>query len=275
MKKILQNITKILGFSLITTLAHGSLFSISSMKEAQTKLEDVLKSHKAEDIIIAFDIDMTLLQADHPAVWYPSLKKHIAIYKKLMASLSLEKKDRALMLTTQLSQRLVEETTPRIVKEIRGKGIKAIALTASLTGNFDQFKKFEQIRYSNLKQKGIDFSDTFATQEITFKDFPSYNHNYPVFYKGVLCTNGEGGNERIKGLVLQAFLKAEGLHPKIIVMIDDKKKHLETMEAVFKEVDPSIEFIGLEYQGALTYGPAEISEQDFTDFWQGLVNQVS
>jgi hypothetical protein len=35
-----------------------------------------------------------------------------------------------------------------------------------------------------------------------------------------------------------------------------------------KEYDPSIQFIGIEYQGAFSYAPQDISKEDFQKFWE-------
>jgi hypothetical protein len=104
-----------------------------------------------------------------------------------------------------------------------------------------------------------------------------------MFDWGILSSNGEGFTT--KGQVLCSFLTHVGLKhrqktsnpgcfPKVIFLIDDRKKNLEDVEIALKSCNDSIEFVGLEYQGAFSYAPQDISEEDFEKFWTTLAEKA-
>lgn len=61
--------------------AHAEIISVKTMKSVQARVEAALEIHRAEDVLVAFDIDMTLIQSDHPAVCYPAIKKYWGIFR--------------------------------------------------------------------------------------------------------------------------------------------------------------------------------------------------
>jgi len=270
------------ALTLIGLSAQAKITSVTTMKDLQTKLEKILKTQKAKDVLVAFDIDMTLTQPNHPAMYYPALTKYVDVYKTILEQLTPEQKDLAATLTTQLvPQKLVEEGTPQIIKTLQEKGVKVIALTSSLAGNIKGCKdQVIVLRKDQLEKMRLDFSKSlqeFVT-DLKFIDFKKYAGAYPMFYHGILSANGEGNVS--KGEVLNALLshigkvRKPGFRPKVVIMIDDKKKHLEDVEKHLKSYDPSIQYIGIEYEGAFNYAPQDISEEDFQKFWEDLANQA-
>lgn len=287
MTQLLKGMITAMSLVFMGSQAQAESVSAKTMKDVKAKVEDILKHKKPEDILVAFDIDMTLTQPDHPAVYYPTLIKYIEAYKKVLASLSPEQKDLVLTLTTQdVPQKLVEKETPEIIKTLQEKGVKTIALTAVLSGKIKGFKdKIIILRRDQLQKMGIDFTQNFKDlcRVVTFSAFKSYAGGHPLFYHGILSTNGEG--EVSKGDALVAFLKHVGsyyaskalktsYYPKVVILIDDKKKHLESTEVALKNYEPSIQFLGIEYKGAYGYAPQEISQIEFEKFWEGLADQA-
>ncbi|HUX80605.1 MAG TPA: DUF2608 domain-containing protein [Alphaproteobacteria bacterium] len=268
--------------ALIALPALAEITSVKTMNEVQTKIEDILKTQKAKDVLVAFDIDMTLTQPNHPAVYYPAIKKYVDVYKKILGELTPEQKDLAATLTTQIvPQKLVEEETPQIIKALEQQGIKVIALTSSLAGHIKGYKdQVIVLRKDQLNKMNLDFSNSFKDfiNVATFSEFRKYAGGYPMFYDGILSANGESNIS--KGEALNTLLDhiskvgKSSYHPKVVVMIDDKKKHLEDVEKHLKSLDPSIQFVGIEYEGAYTYAPQDISKEDFQKFWQDLANQA-
>lgn len=207
----LKHTLMIMSAILTTFPSHAEIITANTIKSVQTQVEIILKTYQPKDVLVAFDIDMTLTQPDHPAVYYPSLKKYGDISKKIMGSLTPEQKD---------------------------------------------------------------FASTLTTQLVPFSHFKKYAGAYPMFYKGILSTNGEG--DASKGDVLVAFLRMQELsyEPHVVVLIDDKKKHLDTVKTSLKAYNPSIHFLGIEYQGAFVYAPQEISRKEFQAFWKAMASQA-
>ncbi|MCE3230733.1 MAG: hypothetical protein K0R52_661 [Alphaproteobacteria bacterium] len=288
MKSFVKGILFIKLLMLTAFPIQAEIISAKSMKEIQAKIEDVLQTQKAEDMLLALDIDMTLTQPDHPAVYYPAIRKYADVYKSILGQLTLEQKDLAVTLTTQMvPQRWVEQETPKIINHIQKEGVKVIALTSSLAGKIKGFQdKMVVLRRNCLQKMGVDFTRTFkkSTKVATFFDFKRYAGGHPMFYHGILSTNGEGAAS--KGDVLVAFLRHVGVlyeskarkpgyFPKVVILADDKRKHLENVEASLKAYDPSIRFIGIEYEGAYTYAPQDISAEDFERFWKEVAEQAN
>jgi hypothetical protein len=265
----------------------ADITSAPTMKDVQAKIMAVLQTHKPEDVLAAFDIDMTLLLFEHPAVYYPALKKYAHIYNNILGKLpSLQKDVANTLLVHNIPLRLVEEDTPQMIKDLQWQGIRVIAFTATLTGQLSNAgDKTIALRCEQLQNEGLDFTQTFQDfmDCITFTNFSQYARSYPMFYKGVLSSNGEGSIS--KGHTMTAFLAfigkdyeqktgKTGFFPKVVVLVDDRKKHLTDVETSLKAYDPSIQFIGIEYQGAFSYAPQDISQEDFQKFWEDMAEQA-
>ncbi len=67
--------------------------SVPTMRDVKFKVEEALQKTKPEDVLVAFDIDMTLTQPDHPAVYYPTIIKYRKTYKEITEPLSNEQHD--------------------------------------------------------------------------------------------------------------------------------------------------------------------------------------
>ena len=273
---------------LLTGLSvQAEITSAKTMKEVKSTIEELLKTQKPEEFLVAFDIDDTMVQPNDPAVNYTALQKYQDEYKTILNDLTPEQKDLARVLTTQIiPQKLVEADTPKIIKDLQQKGIKVIAITTELAG---KIKGSEEdliiIRQGQLKKMGLDFSKglkDFLTNA-TFSDFKKYAGSYPMFYKGILSTNGEG--DATKGEVLVAMFKRIGsstdgktqkpeFEPKLIVLIDNNKKELADAEEQLKAYNPSIQFLGIEYEGAKTSAHQDISKEDFEKFWNNIANRA-
>jgi len=279
-----STVLKVTGIAMIFSSAQAKMIPLKTMESVQKKIESVLKTHKAEDILVAFDIDMTLIQPDHPAVSYSALKKYQDTFRLVFERLSPEQRDMVnTLIVRTIPQKRVEESTPQIVGNLQETGIKAIAFTATLTGKVSAYKD-ETIffRYKQLQEAGIDFlkSSKGFPKCISFSDFPQYVGSYPMFCHGILSSNGE--RKISKGETLVAFLKhisceqvrTSGYVPKVIILVDDRKKNLLDVEKNLKAYNPVIQFTGIEYQGAYSYAPHPVSREEFQSFWEGMAEKA-
>lgn len=275
--------------SLITigsSSVQAEILSLKTMTEVQEKFDAILESYPADDVLGAVDIDMTLIQPDHPATYYPALKKHRDVYVRIFEKLSKAQQDMTNTFVVKMfPQRLVESDAPQIIKNLQQK-IKVIAFTATLTGKFsDLADKAIFLRWDQLQQKGFDFTKSFeeCRQCVAFTEIPQYAGSHPMFYHGILSSNGEGQSS--KGETLIAFLKyiaskypekdgKAGYYPKVIVLVDDRMRNLREVQEKLKAYDPSIVFIGIEYQGAYSFAPQDISREDFKKFWEDIAEKA-
>jgi hypothetical protein len=261
---------------LVTKGIGAQTMTSHTMNDVKTQVEKALETTNPADILVAFDIDMTLIQSTHPATAYPTIKKHGSIYKKIFGNLPSAVKDITLNLPAQFPSKLVEQETPQIIQDLQTKGVKVVALTAALTGYLRQVfgeARIEELRHRALHGLGINFENTFDFKEVTFKTIPPYRNNHPTFFKGLLFSNGEQGAHN-KGTVLTTFLKHANFTPKVVIFVDDRKKNLEQVELALKEHYSDTKFLGIEYLGAFKSSTEEISESDFHAFWHGLVERA-
>lgn len=273
-----------------TPSVQAEITPAATMKEVQAKIEAILETTKACELLVAFDIDMTLTQPNHPAVYYPNLKKYREVYKEVVRSLTPAQRDLMNTLTTQvLPQKLVEKDTPGLIRTLQNQGVRLIAFTATLTGQVAGYKeKMIFHRRDQLQKMGIDFTKTGFPYVVSFMDIPNKNMPayagwYPMLYHSVLSSNGEGNITKGQTLVAflnhvgplyQAKVQKPGFFPKVIVLIDDRLKNLKDVEDSLQAYDPAIQFIGIEYGGAYAYAPQDISKEDFQQFWKDLAHKA-
>lgn len=178
----------LISFLLILVTAckeEGKIMSVKSIHEVQAKVDEILKTQKPEDVLVALDIDMTLTQPDHPATFYPALKKYYKVFKAILNDLSDAQRDVAITFTTELTQRLVEKDSPKVVKDMQGKGVKVIAFTASLSGSWKDSKN-KTIFKRRDKLQTLGFNFPFPGRVVSYMDFPKHVDGYPMLYHGVL-----------------------------------------------------------------------------------------
>lgn len=270
----INKIISIIILIFLPVISTAKPMTIKSMQELESIVYNKSAKINPNDILVVFDIDMTLTQPKDHRVHFPIIEKYAKEYKKIIGSMPQNKKEYPAMLAVALPQQLIDNATPYILANIRSKGVKSIALTASFTGKFNEIENFEVLRYQTLINFGIDFENTLP--ELTYlklMNLLKYRGNYPVFYKGILFTNGEKSYNS-KGNVLVEFLRQIKFTPKVIVMVDDKQKHLSNVEDCLLEYQSDIDFVGLEYKGALSYKDDSITLEMFKEFWQNLANQA-
>lgn len=254
------------------------------MTQVKHIVEEALQKFEAPDIVLVLDVDYTLTYPDHPACYYSNISKYKDAYKALMKALTPVQKDGVITLMTQkIPNKLIEADSPKILDDINKNGVKTMVLTAILSGKVLGMKqKLVTKRRDDLQKLGLDFTQSFKhiTTVNPLTDMTRYAGDHPIFYHGVMSSNGEGKYN--KGEVFVNFLKKIGLTkhigkpgyvPKCIIFMDDKKSNLEDMEKALSGTDSKPAFIGVHYTGALLVKPSkEITEEEFKEFWQGLIN---
>lgn len=258
----------------ISQQVNAEIITMFTMQEVHTKFVEVSAKSSPEEILGIFDIDLVLTQPSNPAWQMPNIQKYRSQLKALTKDLSPEQKDVLLNLMTKSSPAiLVEQDTPHILQSIKDRQIKTMALTASLTGRLGKINDVAIWRYETLRSLGINFFSSFEPAEkISFKQLPSYLGRYPEFYKGILCSNGEGSKIN-KGEILIAFLHEVSYEPKQIIFVDDKIENLENVEKALATLDKRIHFVGIHYKGAEVLKPIPIDEKKFLHEWEILITR--
>lgn len=249
----------------------GVTKSYDRMSEVGGYILKKIKSYNPENVLCAFDIDLTLIQPDHPACYVPNIRKHLKIYRNI--EFQYPKLDTSIPFSyTFLEPQHVVDTDIYILLE-QLKAVHKIAFTATLTGEFQNIGRLEVIRYQQLWEKQLQFQSDFKGEDFVLDACPSYRNNKPAFYKGVLCSNSENGTTT-KGDVLCAFLKKIQWTPEVVILVDDRSKNLNDAAVALKKNFPSVKFIGIEYLGAHNYCPQTITKEGFKAYWSHLFSKA-
>ena len=206
---------------------------------------ELLKSHGDidygcinSDTLVIYDVDETLIQPTDTYLIHEHTSHGKAFLTKFVDSNPQFKNwDQLTSLLLKTANRpLIEKNIPEILKNIREKGAKIIALTAMNTGSLGDIYSLEKWRYSHLKQLG--FVGDFASKIIHLKGFK----RSPVFYKGMAAADLEN-----KGPVLTALLKTLNYQPGSIIAIDDDIHALQSIQSACQDLN--IPFKGYLYTG--------------------------
>ena len=232
-------------------------------------LKEQIKCSPSE-VICCFDIDQTICTIEHPAVYVQNYTK----YQTELDEVLLGYKNSSfahLPIQLDYASKIFDDTFYEAFDKIP---YHKIALTAAMTGPFESINRWEIFRYEVLKQLDIVFDDPlFHDSDFILDDLPMYMGYRPVFYKGVLCSNGEYTTTN-KGTALCSFLKKNDLRPKYIVQVDDKQFNLNFISDELSKQYPDTHFIGILYKGADNYCPQTISKEDFIKFWTDNCERV-
>lgn len=242
--------------------------------DLMTTLTTLTTEYAPEDLYALVDVDYTITVPAHPATHAPNVKQHYTAFNQLTQTLTpdeLEKFENLALV--QQPQQVIDPKVQSYLAQLKKNQIKTTAITAMLCASLTpDTHSMTQWRYESLRALDIDFSESFPHIDVfDFTDIPSYLAAHPQYYKGILCTNGELGQHH-KGTVLDAFLKHTGYRPKVIVMIDDRLKNLEDVQATLQ--GSSIRFIGLHYQGGLQFVEQPIDSRAFNEFWTDIKQEL-
>ncbi len=242
------------------------------MCDVETYLKKRISKYSLDDILCAFDIDLTMLQPEHPAFYVPNVKKYIKIYRSIVKEYPNLDLTLPFLYSFLIPQRLVDEGIYDVLKSL--EGTKKIAFTATFSGHYLDFQRLEVLRYEQLKAKKLSFEGNFENEDFVLDECVPYRSNFPCFYKGVLCSNSEQG-PTTKGGALCAFLRKVGWVPKFIVLVDDRVKNLSDVSVALKQDFPEVDFVGIEYLGGHKYCPQKISQEEFKLFWEECFKKAS
>jgi hypothetical protein len=226
----------------------SSLYEVDSIADANALIEKVATDNNTTDVMVAFDLDNTVLTYDHDVVTDPWFDKHI---KKITEGKSKEESAKLIKDAVDLYEHLVHRTHLDDVSLVE-PGINTLIdglqnRLASVIGLTSRGVYVMPDTFKQLNKFGIDFNKG------TFKD---KKHNPQVFgpqqafEKGIIFTDGKN-----KGEALTNILLAHSVYPRFIVMLDDKPAHLERIQEQIHQLNLSeqqrnkdfkpIQFIGI------------------------------
>jgi FMN phosphatase YigB (HAD superfamily) len=233
---------------ILTILAFFSLinFHVALAEVTKTSILSPIElaiQHADSETLVIFDVDDVLITAKDQ-ILQPAHKKFLERLNKDLESRLSEEEAQILWSIIWLarSDEPVDPKMVSLIKEAQSRGLKVMALTNAWTGPFGNIPSLEDWRIDELQGFGYTFKDLWSTLKLkTFKNLKSKDpKRFPVFQEGVLFTCNLQ-----KGEALKTFLQYTGFSPKKIIFIDDKQKHLKSVEAFSK--DAGIPFVGFQY----------------------------
>ncbi len=194
--------------------------------------------------LVTFDVDDTLITArDGLAnIEIPMWFKICAAFKYPSLVFSRNKFEWFVSIIFQQVEHFVFDSgIVQYIQQLRKQGGPVVALTSMNSGMVGVVKNMPEWRADMLYSFGIDLQGQF--QDTVFTTLPKYHGNYPILYKGILCTNHEP-----KGQVLGAFLDYYHLKPARIISFDDSARALCSIACECK--NRGISFTGYQCLGA-------------------------
>lgn len=216
------------------------IYKIESIKEAEKELLSLTGKNLA-----IFDIDDTII-IHNDSILRPcgELKLAWAMLKNFSDLRGANFAQLYSIVTAEAKERLLEQRTAQLIKELQNQKVKTIALTASNTGRVGILKSVEDSRIALLKSLGVDFDHPFSTNDLVFNELKR-KKGAPTYKQGIIFSSDAG-----KGKALLAFLDRVNFKPKKVLMVDDKIKNLIDVEKAL--LSRGITFIGYEYTKAKT-----------------------
>ncbi len=175
------------------------------------------------DTLVIFDINETLIMPDDCFLRATqSAKKYRISLEKSFDTNSDIYKNLLRKAWSNTSIKLIEEDMALFIKELKIRKIPMIALT----GRFEEIEGMGEYTHDQLNSIGIDFSDAFREQSrFLISGVVPIDRVQPSFNQGVIFAS-----DQKKGPVLSAFLDQIESFPKKIVVIDNRKSCLESIQ---------------------------------------------
>ncbi len=192
-----------------------------------TRFEDLLEVADPETLVL-IDMDDTLTDSTvslGSSPWRHFLRKH---FKSDIHDYYVY------IIAKRVPVKTVEQSTPAVIQKLQEKNILTLCLTA----------RGKTLWYSTP----IDDIEKLTKQQLTsvninlaHKSIPEYFAEVPAYSEGILFSAGQA-----KGKFLKDLLQKLNYFPKRVILIDDKREELLSVEKTLEEMD--IPFLGLWYR---------------------------
>lgn len=210
----------------------------NNMNDLFSKVEEKIAKYGADEVLVVFDIDNTILTMEHDLgsdywfTWQSGMLFSKDKKDKQACKIHCVASDFGGMLRVQgqlfalAPMVLTEKTLPAKIKELQDKGVTVILLTS----RGPEFRNSTELALNdngyNLKASmvGEGYPGTYKPEDPELKKTRSVS-----YMNGVYMTAGQH-----KGIMLRALLNKTDEDFDAIVFADDHSKHTKTMTDTFK-----------------------------------------
>lgn len=228
--------------TLISTMLNAALAQIIETNDFDT-LEQSIQQIDSKALVV-FDVQEVLMVAKDQVLrpthknYRNSLReKHIKIHP-------LEEQTKLFsIILRDYETEIVDSKVIEILKSLKTKHIRTIALTSGYAGKYGVIDSREDLRIKRLNDLGISFKDSFVTtggSKVCLRIQGNNNQCNQTFKDGIIFTSRYD-----KGKSLEAFLKYVNFKPSKILFVDNQLKNLKLVEAYCQR--HNIPFIGFHY----------------------------
>jgi len=226
-----------LSVLLVVGLTNSAMAGGSSMFIKAKTAVDVQKhlENLPCETVVFVDVDDTIITP-------VSKTFHSAPYNKLIDEIKKNKERypnfQEIVSNWRLQRKvmLLDDEWPRVLESLKEK-FPVYGLTKMDAGTFGSIPSMEEWRYSELKSLGIQFSENTVFQE---KNDAEKAEKGPSFFKGIFITGACSKGDTLERHVIS-------LKGRTIVMIDDRKEHLEDIARFCERYN--LQFIGILFCG--------------------------
>ena len=265
---------KIIGFIFIVLVGFWNTCLAKIIQTNDIKIIENILKLADRDTLVIFDVDDVLLVPNDKILQTPNKKYLEKLNSKLEQTVG--QKDAKIFYSIIFDQRQngpLDARMKNVILELQSREIKVLALTNCFTGQFGNIKSMEAWRYRELSKNGYNFEKSWKElEDKVFDKLKEIDNGYsaktnllPMFMKGIVFTSSLS-----KGKAFEAFLKHAQFIPKKVIFIDDKKKHLESVqEAALRN---RIQFMGIEYT-AIDHVQTEPLNESLADLQYKVLEQ--
>jgi hypothetical protein len=135
-----------------------------------------------------------------------------------------------------LTMEPMQSDTAQVIRDLQNQNICVLALTAR-PKNATFCPHYDRVTREDLRSIGVDFTQSKLQGEIDFAERDGlWSFSYGVIFS----------NRQLKGGALKDFLHTFRVKPERIVLVDDKRYQIASVEHAMADV--GIPFVGLHYQ---------------------------
>ncbi len=241
------------GLLFFWTAAWCAPLPIKDYREVLPAIHRLVEKYGAENVLFATDYDNTLAQtptALGSEPWFEALikeKGHERYREIILLQLAIFHK---------YPTQLVQPEIPSAIREIQSLGVKTMLLTS-------RNRYFADITERDLKTLGIDLGkNTVPAANLPKRSFQLMpdNDRKVLFMGGMFFTAGLP-----KGHALSSLLNTAGWKPKAVVFIDDREKHVHSIEETFGKSE-DIETVTFRYG---------LTDEKLNNEWEQIVTKRS
>jgi len=237
----------------IISLAHGTIYkNISKFSKVEEYCKKAIEQYKDKNILIAWDVDETLLQQTSSLFFYNNIYID-RFFDELESIVEKEGKNTYIKVYSSYMENeplvAIDDNMSKFINLLQQKkNVKNIAITATLWDSFGQIKNTKKWRANQLKKVGIDFSQSFPIMPpISLHIEKGPIETTPTilshFDNGILYT-GTTAKGMALSLLLHVLKKDINWQPALIIFIDDREQNVENVHTICT-MDKDINCLGL------------------------------